>query len=258
MNNPIEHLSYSSVSSFLTCGKAWKYRYVDKVQAAPSPTLLIGSAVHDTVEEIVRCRTLGIEEPDPAEFCAQTAAERLEKEPAINNTPEAENVKSEAVRVATAPLILSAIRLLRAKVDDAGPMIERKVTLEIPEIDVPVIGYIDIILSDGTPADFKTASKAWTQEKAEAELQPVFYLAAMGQCGMPVNWNFKHLVMVKNKVPKFQTFEHHHKPDELFRLVGKIQSVWRSIDSGNFLPAAPGSWKCSPKYCDYWKLCQEG
>lgn len=253
----IDHLSYSSVSSFLTCGKAWKYRYIDKVQAPISPSLIIGSCVHDTVEEIVRCNSLSIEAPDAAEFASQRVAERLENEDTINNTPEAENVRNEVLRLVSAPLILSGINLLKARVDDDGPMIERKVTLEVPEVDVPIIGYIDIILHDGTPADFKTAARSWTQEKAEAELQPIFYMAAMGQMGIPVNWKFQHLVMVKNKQPKFQIFEHAHKPAELFRLFENIQKVWKTMNSGTFLPAAPGSWKCNPKTCEYWNICQE-
>ena len=248
MTISIEHLSYSSISSFLTCGKAWKYRYIDKVQAPTSPTLIIGSAVHDTVEEIIQANSLGIQAPEPAEFATQAAAGRLDKEPSINGTPEAENVVTEAVRLVSAPLILRGINRLRAKVDEAGAMIERKVTLEVPEVDVPIIGYIDIILADGTPADFKTASKSWTQDKAESELQPVFYLAAMGQMGIPVNWKFKHIVIVKNKIPKFQILEHEHKPEELFKLFRQIQEVWKTMNAGVFLPAAPGCWKCKPNY----------
>lgn len=256
MTLPIEHLSYSSISLFLTCGKAWKYRYLDKVQAPTSPSLIIGSCVHDTVEKIVGDRSLGIEVTDTAELAHRITADRLEKEDGINNTPEAENIRNEVLRIVEAPLIKSGINLLRAKVDDDGPMIERKVTLEVPEVDVPIIGYIDIILDDGTPADFKTATRSWTLEKAQSELQPVFYLGAMGQMGIPINWRFQHLVMVKNKTPKFQTFEHEHQPIEVFRLCANIQKVWKSMNDGTFLPAAPGSWRCNPKVCEFWTICQ--
>ena len=252
----IDHLSYSSISSYLSCGKAWKYRYIDKVQADPSPSLIIGSCIHDTVEKIVECNSLGIEGPEIAEFATQTVKERVENIEPINNTPEAENVLQDVLRCVQSPHVQTAVNALKAKVDEQGAMIERKVTLELPEVDVPIIGYIDIILADGTPADFKTAARSWTQEKAESEMQPIFYLGAMGQCGIPVNWKFKHLVIVKNKIPKFQIFEHEHTPLEVFRLGVKVQEVWKSIKQGTFLPAAPGSWKCSPKFCEYWDICQ--
>lgn len=253
---PIDHLSYSSISSYMTCGKAWKYRYVDKVQAPASLTLITGSCVHDTVEEIIRCSTLGTDWQDSAEFAAERFSERLSAADLPVDGPETENAKNDVLRVVTDPHILSNIYNIRAKVDEAGPMIERKVTLQVPEVDVSIVGYIDIILEDGTPADFKTSSKSWTQAKAEAELQPVFYLAAMGQCGIPVNWDFCHLVMVKTKQPKWQELRHHHEPAEIFKLFTQIQNVWQSMNAGVWLPAAPGSWKCSPKFCEYWAICQ--
>lgn len=252
----IDHLSYSSISSFLTCGKAWKYRYIDKVQAPTSQSLIIGSCVHDVVEEMIRCKTLGIDVPDTTEIATQNVQKRLETVTPDNNTLDAENVQNEVLRLISAPLILSGVNMIRAKVDDEGAMIERKVTLEVPEVDVPIIGYIDIVLDDDTPADFKTASRSWTAERAQSEMQPVFYLAAMGQMGFPVNWHFKHIVFVKNKTPKFQTFDSERKPAEIGRLFTQIQDVWRSMKSETFLPAAPGSWKCSPKFCDYYTLCQ--
>ena len=255
---PIEHLSYSSISSYMTCGKAWKYRYIDKVQAPTSPTLITGSCVHDTVEEIVRTRTLGIEEPNITEFATQRLSERLSAANLPVDGLDAETAENDVLRMVTDTNILSGIRNITAMVDDDGPMIERKVTLLVPEVDVPIIGYIDIILGDGTPADFKTSAKSWTQQKAEAELQPVFYLGAMGQMGIPVNWDFCHLVMVKTKQPKFQVLQHNHRPEEIFRLFEQIQTVWKSMSANVFLPAAPGSWKCTPKCCEYWQICQEG
>lgn len=253
----IDHLSYSSISSFLTCGKAWKYRYIDKVQAATSLSLVIGSAVHDVVEEIVRCQSLSMERPETAELAKAKAQERFETATlSAEDAEKIDEVKSEVSRLVTAPLIQSGVGMIRAKVDDAGAMIERKVTLEVPEVDVPIIGYIDIILDDGTPADFKTASRSWTADRAQTEMQPVFYLSAMGQMGIPVNWHFKHIVFVKNKNPKFQTFDSERTPAEVGRLFTQIQDVWRSIKAENYLPAAPGSWKCSPKYCEFWQMCQ--
>ena len=254
--NDLDHLSYSSISSYLTCGKAWKYKYLDKIPTKASTTLILGSTVHDTMEEIISCRSVGKEEPNPVEFATQTLSERLEKEEGKFIQDDLETLQNDVLRLVSDSTILSGLSTVKAKVDEYGPQIERKVTLEIPEVDVPIIGFIDIVLEDGTPADFKTSSRSWTQERAESEMQPVFYLAAMGQCGMPVNWHFKHLVMVKTKKPQFQILEHTHEPKELFTLFQQVQDVWKGIESGVFNPAAPGSWKCNPKWCDYYDLCK--
>ena len=231
---------------------------MDKIPTKLSESLVIGSCVHDAVEDIVSRKSLGMDMPeDTAVFASQIVSKRFEADKGISDALEYETVRNEVLRIIEAPLILSGIDLIKAKLDNDGqPIIERKVELQVPDVDVPVIGYIDIILSDGTPADFKTATRSWTQEKAQTELQPVFYLGAMNQCGMEMNWRFKHIVMVRNKSPKFQMFEHEHKPIEVFRLFEQIQTVWKSINQGVFLPAAPGCWKCSPKACDFWDICQ--
>ena len=252
----LDHLSYSSISSYLTCGKAWKYKYLDKLPTRPSTTLILGSVVHDTMEEMISCRSLGTEEPNPVEFASQRLSERLEIDKGKFIQYDIETLKNDVLRIVSDSSILAGLYPIKAKVDDQGVMIERKVMLEVPEVEVPIIGFIDIVLDDGTPADFKTSARNWTQKRAESELQPVFYLAAMGQCGIPVNWHFKHLVMVKTKQPKFQILEHTHKPEELFKLFGQVQDVWKGITAGVFNPAAPGSWKCSPKFCDYYDICQ--
>ncbi len=256
MKHELDHLSYSSVSSYLTCGRAWKYRYLDKIPTQPSTTLILGSTVHDTMEEIIAKRSVGKEPPNPVEFATHVLTERLEKEEGNFIPEDIETLQNDVLRLVSDSVILSGLADIRAKVDEQGPQIERKVTLEIPEVEAPIIGFIDIVLEDGTPADFKTSSRAWTQDRAEKEMQPIFYLAAMGQCGMPVNWHFKHLVMVKTKKPQFQTLEHTHEPKELFSLFRQVQDVWKGIQSDVFNPAAPGSWKCSEKWCEYWSICK--
>ena len=49
----IEHLSYSSISSYLLCGRSWRFKYIDKVPTLPTSSLILGSAVHDTIEKFV-------------------------------------------------------------------------------------------------------------------------------------------------------------------------------------------------------------
>jgi len=127
--------------------------------------------------------------------------------------------------------------------------------LRVPGVPVPVIGYIDLILDDGTPADLKTSKMSWSEAKAADSLQGLFYLAALNQAGVPINWKFKHIIFVKTKEPKVQILENEHKPGELFFLSEIIKRVWDSIESGQF-PINPTSWKCSETYCDFYANCR--
>ena len=247
----IEHLSYSSISSYLLCGRSWRFKYIDKVPTLPTPSLILGSAVHDTIEKFV------VEPGQSAtELFEKSWAATLEKNPGINWQEQTEEkIKEDGLRLLKAPAVLQGLGKVRPKCDSEGPMIERKVTLQVPNVPVPIIGFIDIVLENGTPADFKTAARKWTEDQAQKSLQSLFYLAALQQAGEQVNWKFEHLIFVKTKEPQFQRLEHSHKPTELFFLFDIIESVWRGIEAGVFIPVTDG-WKCSPQYCDYWNICK--
>lgn len=248
----ITHLSYSSISSYLLCGRSWRYKYIDNVPTQTTPSLILGSAFHDTVEKL-----LSTEGQKPDKAFEESFSAQLERNgEAINwqgETPK--SVLADGVRLFQSKTILDGIKTIRPKIDEAGHMLEKKVTLSVPNVPVPIIGFIDIVLEDGTPADFKTAARKWTDDQAQNSLQSLFYLAALQQAGEKINWKFEHIVFVKTKEPQFQRIEHQHKPTELFFLFDIIESVWRGIQAGIFIPITDG-WKCSPAYCDFWKICK--
>jgi len=38
-------------------------------------------------------------------------------------------------------------------------------------------------------------------------------------------------------------------------LLHRINAMIAGVKAGTFLPAAPGVWACSPKFCGYWHTC---
>src|SRR5271157_2167862 len=50
----IDHLSYSSISSYLYCGANWRFKYIDQIKTPTSPELIFGSTFHATVEGYLR------------------------------------------------------------------------------------------------------------------------------------------------------------------------------------------------------------
>jgi hypothetical protein len=242
----IEHLSYSSISSYLACGQAWKYHYLDKVPVPTAEALFFGSAFHSTVETFIGNNHEG----EILSDWDMLWKRQLEVDPKVVFETTPEDLYNTGVKMLTAPEIQKGILSIKAAT------IERKVTLCVPGVPVPVIGYIDVITKDGVPGDFKTSARAWTMDKALGELQPVFYLAALNQAGEPVQGGrFRHYVFVKTKEPKFQMLEHAHSTGEMFWLFKMIKSVWDSINAGVF-PLNPTGWKCNPQYCDYWSMCR--
>lgn len=262
MNPELDHLSYSSISSYLLCAANWKMHYLDKIKTPTSPALVFGSAFHNTVEGFIAANhqnsieTLWLEKWNEQTTTLDEKGEVIERVDIDWGADTPEYHCNEGLRLLANSEIKEAILSIKAGVDEFGPKVERLIELKVPGVPIPIIGYIDIISDDGIPGDFKTSKASWTPDKAEAETQPLFYLAAMNQMGIKTDgWRFKHYIFVKTKTPKFQLLEHAHNPSQLMWLFKMIANVWKGIEAGVY-PENPNSWKCSQNWCDYWHLCR--
>lgn len=251
--NVIDHLSYSSVTSYLLCPKSWRYKYLDREVTFRSPALVYGSAVHNTVEAYLTDKSLDLPDLWEKHFEEQIQGGDL----ILWNYETPEEYLNQGLMLFTEPEIVLELEKITPMVKNKEVQIEKRIELRVPGVDVPVIGYIDVITADGVPGDFKTSSKSWSQSQAENETQSLFYLAALQQAGHKIDnyWTFRHFIFVKTKKPKFQMFEHFHNPGQVMWLFNMIRNVWQGIQADVF-PENPTGWKCSDKYCDFWLLCR--
>ena len=248
----LDHLSYSSISSYLLCGHAWFLHYVQKVPVPTAPALVIGSAWHDTVEEHLRKGT------DLGTAWGTAWRGQLERNPDIawEVGENANTMAAVGERMAAAKLVKDMLAGVSDNFDAEHGALERRVELHVPGVPIPVIGYIDIITKDGIAGDFKTAARMWSDAKAEGDLQSLFYLAALNQAGEATpRWAFRHYVVSKTQSPAGKMFEVEHTPGQMFWLFEMIESVWRAIDAEVY-PKNYSTWKCGPKYCEYYPLCR--
>jgi putative RecB family exonuclease len=254
----IDYLSYSSINLYLTCSESWRRKYLNKEPQITTPALLFGSAIHSTIEAYIANRYGDVQiDTDIQTLWSGNWQAALEREPDCEwgaDTPEFHH--NEGVRLLGNPELMQTLDRLNPLVDDDGLYMERKVELRVPGVPVPIIGYIDLVTRDGIPHDFKTSKYAWSQDKAREEIQPLFYVAAMNQMGMPSpGMRFRHIVVTKAKQSKVQVIEVQHTIDALFFLFELIQKVWKAIESEAFV-MNPNAWLCSPKYCSFYSTCR--
>lgn len=251
----LQHLSYSSISSYLYCARAWRYHYLDKIETPTSPELVLGSAFHGAIEDYLTARTVA-READLTTSWAASWTKQTEGKDIDWGADTPERFHNDGLRLIDSAPVRELVDGLRVAVDDQGPKIERKVELRVPGVPIPIIGYIDLVAHDGVPCDLKTSARAWTSDRAQSELQSLFYLAALNQAGDNSHrWTFRHLVFVKTKTPQVQILEHSHRPGEVLWMFSMIRDIWNAIDGGHF-PCNPTGWKCSPNFCDYWARCR--
>jgi hypothetical protein len=248
----IEHLSYSSISLYQSCPASWKFKYIDNLPTFSNPNLVFGTTLHNTVERYIQGQGKLV---DLWQDNWQKAIKE-ERSPIVWGVDTPEAICNDGIRMISNPDIIKAIDQLKELHGGGENRIERKVELRVPGVPIPIVGYIDYIARDSIPGDFKTSSKSWTDERAQGESQPLFYLAALNQLGETVpGWKFRHFVFVKTKTPKFQTFESIHTPAECFSLFQTIQKVWKAIQA-NVFPENTTGWKCDPRYCDFYSKCR--
>lgn len=256
--NKIEYLSYSSINSYLTCGESWRRRYINKEPTKTTAALLFGSAYHSTIEERIKARVERQPIPNIEQSWRRHWKVNLEK--SGNGVDwegeEPTTHENDGALVVTSKDVIGMIDAIKPMIDEQGIYMERKITLNVPGVPVPIIGYIDIMTADGVPGDFKTASRMWEKGKAKEEIQPLFYLAALQQAGHVVpKLAFRHYVVTKANKPKVQIFEEHHTWDEIFWLFNLIKSAWDGIEREVY-PMNPGAWSCNEKYCSFWSTCK--
>jgi hypothetical protein len=248
----VHHLSYSSISKYRQCPRAWRYRYIDKVKVPTSVNLFFGSAIHSVIEDKICGSDKSLPELWDINWQIQLqknpSKNWLDKEPSYYETLGKYMMQSETVT--------DVVNGFSPMIDADGHAVEKKIELLVDDVSVPIIGYVDIIHENGIPGDFKTAAKAWPANRGITETQPLIYLAALKQMGFECPGNrFYHHIFVKTRTSQAQLIETVY-PNQLIEWgLEQVRQVWYGIRSSAF-PACAGGWWCSSKWCEYHDICK--
>ena len=246
----INHLSYSSISLYQRCPRKWKFRYIEKVPTKASEALAFGGAIHNTIEDYLRSGG------DLLAIWESRWVEKSRDEEVDFDAQTDQALFQQGLEMLQSEEILAGLNTIRPAMADDQPLIEKKVTLAVDDVPLPVIGYVDIITADQLPGDFKTSQNRWSESKAGQEIQPLFYLAALEQEGHALpEWSFNHYVLTKGKY-QFQNLRSTFQPQQKDWLFEMIRNVWRGIEAGVFFENPTSDWACSEKFCEYWAFCR--
>lgn len=249
----LTHLSYSSISRYLNCGKSWQFKYQQNLPEKKSSSLVFGSAFHGAIRQHIQGGS------DLRQSWRESWSKELALTPDIDwDTDNPTEMFDYGVQVFSNEDVLSMVKSLKPLVQDGSPCMEVEVSLSVPGVPVPIIGFIDMIQASMIPVDFKTSGRSWAQQQADKELQATFYLAAMNQAGLvQLPAKFEYIVLVKNKTPKIQRFITERSAADVFALFNLVGEVYRAMTKDVFLPN-PTGWACSEKYCSFWGECPQG
>jgi len=252
---PITHLSYSQLSTYLTCPLRYKLQYVDLIPAAfTASSLVFGQAIHEAVGAFYQEHLVGESlRPDQmVDVYRQAWQSRDGAEIRFFNGD------SEGTLTEKAKLLLTVFH------DSFDPSVQVLGVEEFFELSLekavpPFQGYIDLIEQSTaggiTVVDLKTASKKPSSSQAHSNLQLTAYAIGAQALGFdPDQLTLRLDVLTKTKSPELVRCETTRTEQERERFVKLLKKVWSAIEHHAFFPRE--DWHCSQcawaDHCRRW------
>ena len=250
-----EHISPSQISTMLTCGMQYKFRYIEGIKSPPGVALVVGSGTHDGVEYNLTSKINTGELCSIEEISDVTAASVRKRwddeEPQVNDGESRGKAVDQAVGLAVAHH-----KQLASTIDPKR--VELKLEISVDGFPVDILGFADIEENTRSIRDVKTLGQKKQQSFIDSSLQLTFYDWAyeIVEGVKPTSLHFD--VLVKNKKPVVQLLETERDEDDRVRFMHYAEYLVDMVERGAFHPAIPGSWQCSPRFCGYWDMCKYG
>lgn len=142
MGLPLDHLSATSISLFLRCPRQFQEVYIRGVRDGDiSSSLVIGSAVHLALSRLLKGLPLGNYFDDALGEHLATGAGVIWKD------------KESASRKIADRMVVNYFHAVGRSLEVVDT--EQELLLEIPGVDIPILGYVDILTNRGV-IDVKT------------------------------------------------------------------------------------------------------
>ena len=261
----MKHYSNSALSKRVDCGQAFKYKYIDQQHERTKPSLIFGSAIDAAINAVhynIMHRDL------PQLFYDQVILNYFNQE---KNLLEHELDKEEwdALEDMILNMIDHQVMLeFEAIIDYVPKEIQKKITLKIHGLAMPVIGYPDLIAERKEPAfqepgqevlilDGKTSAKKISKVSHGYKQQlSTYVLAIMREKGLENIPSAELRVLVKTKTPYWQIIPVHLTADDLGLAIEAYREHELAI-AANWYPLNRGSNFCSKKQCRFFEQCHE-
>lgn len=256
-------LSPSQVTTYLDCSARWDFKYVRKLADPANANLALGRAMAAATAATLRAKIDGELLP-PEMVLIEILEPELARELAA---AELDVTKDDPKEIGE-----TAARVY-AKWHSAVLPILRPAAVEVPvsgEIaGVSVRGFVDLIESDGTVVDLKTASKAPSELEAEEIDESIVQVAGMPTTGISHSHAFQlatygHLLDASllriDMITKAKTAKYISQTarigDAERRHVEAVYPVVADAMAKGFAIPNRSSMFCSRRGCAFWRACQ--
>lgn len=240
----IDHISHTSIDTWLRCPRQWRYRYLDGIKIPPPGAIILGRAYHKGLEinfeqKIISKKNLPLD--DILDAFRTSFDDYINQEGEVNWEGEKpDRMVDEGVEITRIYITHHARKIQPVSV-------EEKFSLD-GFCEIPLVGKVDLITEDNRIIDHKITKRRKTLN--DIDIQSLAYsIAYPGR-------RFEYHIGIRTKKPQVQRLEVNVKTQdqEFYKEIAK--EVIKAIKSGIF-PPNPNGWHCSKKFCGYYDICRE-
>jgi hypothetical protein len=251
---------------YLECGYAYYRRYILGEYQPPGIAMLRGTGVHGGAEHNFTQKVESHEDlpwKEIVDFSVHTFDQALVTD-GVELNPEERKVGRKKIVAEARDVVqtLAAVHATQQAPKYQPVYVEQWAKIKMPSSKYDLNGKIDLIAEGSKPGktivrDFKTASRKKSQGDVDGSLQLHFYAAATAVLTgvFPENVGLDVLIETKTGKQSVQELTTIPTKRDFAALTARINAVIQGIEAGVFLPATPGSWKCSLKWCGYAQTC---
>lgn len=244
----------------LRCGEQYRRRYIEKEIIPPSGNLVRGKCGHKA-EEKNFVQKIETKTDLPLEAVKDFFSDEWETRKYEIGWTE-EELDGNSIKKAEAKFKDSGILLVDIFHREQAPLampvaVEDEFIVNFQGGYPSLKGIIDRVDADDSVNEQKFLSKSPSANDALVDIQLTSY-----DFGFRQKYKRKPSRLVKQcgvatKTPKTVRQEAPPREDDtLSRFLNRLEKAMEAISKGIFLPAANGSWACSPKMCGYYRSCK--
>lgn len=232
------HLSFSQIDRYFRCPEQYRLYYIEGLRLKiPKANLVFGQVLHHALAGLFG------EQEDPVKYFLEVWDALKKADLAYGKKESWEKLKASGEGLLGKFLKEELPRISEIEAP------EKPFELNITGIDLPLIGFIDLIAKiDGkkTIADFKSSIKKYGEHEAPLSDQLTAYKLAEPEAEQLAFW-----VFIKTEQPKIEWHPTNRSPKELTEFLWKAGYAAREIKVGNFYKRS--GMHCS--WCDFLPVC---
>lgn len=259
---PKGFFSNSQYNSWLICGKAYEFKYVQQISTPDYASTSRGNAVHAGVEYVLKAKMAGsaFTVDEGKEVVSRTFEEKA-KGVLDWGDEEPGKVKDLSIQLFNAYAIYALPKI--------NPVaIEKGFAKRVG--DVPMVGWIDLL--DEQPAipvagmapedvalapkrivtaDLKTGKAKWSEKEVALDPQLTLYSHIEGTPDVRIDQLIAH-----KKAPTFIQAESTRTPKDAEVLIEHVNEVAEFVKKGVFPKTTIDNWACNKDHCSFYHLCR--